>query len=210
MMRYQGYYWTVLAPLLRKSITTRYSEQLARMAIDNGKQEYRALLERADDIGEGNPLEKTAYFAYACMAAWLASGKLISPAGMGVVMGDVLKKLRLFLSGVNINTAKGSKYWYQQMKAYEAWWQEHPLPAAWQVHFDETRHRDGSFFYFSHCPIRSFCQREGAGEFVEALDAAERTLFQLQHGKLHREDGTPKTDAKYTYWIVGDKVENPL
>ena len=81
-MKYIGIYWTVFAPLIKKSIRKRFDGNLAEQAIRQGKDEYRRLLSRADDLGPGNPMAMNAYFAYVFAAAWLGSGKKTTPDGM--------------------------------------------------------------------------------------------------------------------------------
>ena len=78
-MKYRGIYWTLFAPMIKKSIAKRFDRKLADRSIRQGKEEYRRLLSRADDLGPGNPMAANAYFAYAFAAAWLGSGKKISP-----------------------------------------------------------------------------------------------------------------------------------
>jgi len=90
-MKYVGIYWTVFAPLMKKSIRKRFSKELADRAIRQGKSEYRGLLSRADDLGPGNPMAMNAYFAYVFAGAWLGSGKEITPNEMALVMTDVLE-----------------------------------------------------------------------------------------------------------------------
>ena len=89
-MQYKGIYWTIFAPLIRKSISARYGSETAERSIRQGKEEYRRLLSRADDLGPGNPMAMNAYFAYVFAGAWLGSGKQISPDEMALVMTDVL------------------------------------------------------------------------------------------------------------------------
>ena len=43
-MKYVGIYWTLFAPLMKKSIRKRFSKELADRAIRQGKSEYRGLL----------------------------------------------------------------------------------------------------------------------------------------------------------------------
>ena len=40
-MKYTGVYWTLFAPLIKKSIAGRFDVKLAEQAIRNGKREYR-------------------------------------------------------------------------------------------------------------------------------------------------------------------------
>lgn len=43
-MKYVGIYWTVFAPLMKKSIRKRFNKKLADKAIRRGKSEYKGLL----------------------------------------------------------------------------------------------------------------------------------------------------------------------
>lgn len=210
-MKYKGIYWTLFAPLMKKSIAKRFGKELAEKSIKDGKAEYRKLLSRADDLGPGNPMASNAYFAYVFAGAWLGSGKEISPDEMALVMTDVLESrlLRNIFGTVNLN--RTPKKWEQDMRKYEAWFTKHgkDYPVNWNVNFDGTRHRDGSFYYFTRCPICEFCQREGIEELMPALCSTDEVMFRLQHGKLHREHTIANGDPVCDYWITGDKVRNP-
>ena len=59
-MKYIGFYWTLFAPMIKKSIANRFGKELAEEALRNGKTEYRRLLSRADDLGPGNPMAMNA------------------------------------------------------------------------------------------------------------------------------------------------------
>ena len=212
-MKYKGIYWTVFSPLIKKSIAGRYSNDLAEKAIQKGKKEYKGLLSRADELGKGNPMAMNAYFAYVFAAAWLGTNKEITPAGMGEVMTDVLTSplLKTFFGMTDINTAKGETKWYRDMKKYEAWYEKdkNVYSVNWVVHFDESRHRDGSFYYFTRYPICEFCKREGIEELMPALCETDEVMFRLQHGRLHREHTLARNEGECDYWIVGDKISNP-
>ena len=211
MMQYKGYYWTLLSPLIKKSIAKRYSKALAEQSIRDGKQEYRGLLARADDIGPGNPMEENAYFAYVFVGAWLGSKKEIPAAGMADVMTDVLHMMKPFFGVVNLNTKRGSTMWYRKMKKYEAWAKDKmdKYPTTWKVGFDEGLHQDGSYYCFTQCPICSFCQKEGIPEIMGPLCATDGIMFAMQHGVLHREFTIAGGDPMCDYWIVGDQLKNP-
>ena len=207
-MKYRGIYWTLFAPMIKKSIAKRFDRKLADRSIRQGKEEYRRLLSRADDLGPGNPMAANAYFAYAFAAAWLGSGKKISPDEMAHVMIDVLTSplLRTLFGMIDLN--KSPKKWYRSMKKYETWYRKKgkEYPVNWVVHFNEGLHRDGSYYYFSRCPIFEFCEREGIGELMPALCATDEVMLRLQHGRLHREHTISNGDGICDYWIVGDKV----
>lgn len=207
-MRYRGIYWTLFAPTIRRSIARRYGAKLAERSIRQGKVEYKGLLARADELGPGNPMATNAYFAYVFAAAWLGGGKRLSPEEMGEVMTDVLASplLRTVFGMTDLN--RTPKKWYRDMKKYEAWYEKHGAdhPVNWVVNFDEGKHSEGSYYYFTRCPICEFCEREGIGELMPALCATDEVMFRLQHGRLHREHTIANGDGVCDYWIVGDKT----
>jgi len=210
-MKYVGIYWTLFAPLMKKSIAKRFDRDLAQQAIHRGKAEYRRLLSRADDLGPGNPMAMNAYFAYVFTGAWLGSGKKITPDEMALVMTDVLESrlMRTVFGMTNLN--RTPKKWYRDMKKYDAWFNKHggDYPVNWNVHFDERLHQVGSFYYFTRCPICEFCKREGIAELMPALCSTDEVMFRLQHGKLYREHTIAQGDSVCDYWVVGDQVTNP-
>ena len=210
-MKYVGVYWTLFAPMMKKSITKRFGKDLAERSIRQGKAEYRKLLSHADDLGPGNPMATNAYFAYVFAGAWLGSWRKITPEEMGQVMTDVLESrlLRTVFGMTDLN--RTPKKWEKDMRKYEAWFKTHgkDYPVNWNVNFEESRHKDGSFYYFTRCPICEFCKREGIAELMPALCATDEVMFRLQHGKLHREHTIANGDPVCDYWVVGDKVKDP-
>lgn len=209
-MKYRRIYWMLFAPMIKKSIKNRFDKELAEQSIRLGKDKYRRLLSREDDLGPGNPMAMNAYFSYVFAAAWLGSGKKITPNDMADVMTDVLTSplLRTVFGMTDLN--KSPKKWYRDMKKYEAWYQNHgkDYPVNWVVNFDDKLHQDGSYYYFTRCPICEFCEREGIGELMPALCATDEVMFRLQHGRLYRKHTIANGDGICDYWIVGNKVRN--
>ena len=210
-MKYVGIYWTLFAPMIKKSIASRHGKELAKLSIKKGKTEYKRLLSRADDLGPGNPMASNAYFAYVFAAAWLGGAKKLTPDEMGQIMTDVLgsKLMRLFFGMTDLN--RQPKKWYNEMKKYERWFEKHgaEYPVNWNVSFDDALHRDGSYYYFTRCPICELCEREGISELMPALCATDEVMFRLQHGRLYREHTIASGGAVCDYWIVGDRVADP-
>ena len=210
-MKYVGIYWLLFAPMIKKSIRQRFSASLAEQSIREGKKEYKRLLSRADDLGPGNPMASNAYFAYVFAAAWLGSGRKIAPDEMALVMTDVLESrlLRTAFGITDLN--RQPKKWYRDMKKYEAWFDKHgkEYPVNWNVSFDESRHRDGSYYFFTRCPICEFCEREGIAELMPALCSTDEVMFRLQHGRLYREHTIANGESVCDYWVVGDKIRDP-
>ena len=207
-MKYRGIYWALFAPMMKKSITKRFGKELAKHSITQGKAEYRRLLARADELGPHNPMATNAYFAYVFAAAWLGSGRKIAPDEMGQVMTDVLegRLLRTVFGMTDLN--RTPKKWELDMRTYAAWYEKHgkDYPVNWVVNFDPTKHRDGSYYYFTRCPICEFCTREGIAELMPALCATDEVMFRLQHGKLHRAYTIANGDHICDYRITGDRA----
>lgn len=210
-MKYRNIYWSVLAPKIKRSIKNRYGNEMAKIAIKNGKSEYKGLLSRAEDLGPHNPMASNAYFAYVFVGAWLGTNKEIPPKGMADVMIDVIYKMKPFFALININTKRGEKKWYRDMKKYEHWCEGKldKYKTTWVVKFDENRHKDGSFYYFTKCPISIFCEKEGIPEIMPYLCQTDEVMFKLQHGKLERKYTLANGDPMCDYWVYGDKLKNP-
>ena len=104
-LKYIGIYWILFAPMMKKSIAKRFDKGLADKAIRQGKAEYKGLLARADDLGPGNLMALNAYFAYVFAAAWLGSGRRLTPDDLALVMTDVLEStlLRTFFGMTDLN-----------------------------------------------------------------------------------------------------------
>ncbi|NLY09293.1 MAG: L-2-amino-thiazoline-4-carboxylic acid hydrolase [Tissierellia bacterium] len=211
MMPHRGIYWWILSPLIKKSIANKFSESLARSSIKKGKRQYKNILKKVPDLGKGNPMAFNAYFAYVFIAIWQGSEKTISPGSMGIIMEDVLSRLKYLFIFNNCNSKKGEKYWYRKMRKYEKWTQGKmdKYPTTWKVHFDEKAHIDGSYYYFTSCPICDFCNREGISEIMPPLCSTDKLMFQMQRGILHRNYTIANGDAMCDYWIVGDEVNSP-
>lgn len=210
-MKYKGIYWIFFSPMIRSSIGKRYGKDLSAIAIKKGRKEYRKLLQNAPELGKRNPMAMNAYFAYVFVAAWLGTDKKISPDDMALVMTDVLTKVKPFFAMTDIN--KKPKKWYQEMKKYEKWYMNgngEKYPETWRVHFDEERHKEGSFYYFSACPICSYLNNCGLGEIMKPLCETDKVMFAYQHGKLYRQHTIASGSKICDYWVVGDKdIQRP-
>lgn len=209
-MKQQGIYWTLFAPLIHRSIEDRFGKELADQATRGGKKEYRTLVRNAPELGRGNLMASNAYFAYVFVGAWLGTGKRLSPDDMADVMKDVLAKMRPFFAATDLNRDPGK--WDRTMRKYAAWYDKGngaKYPSTWKVHFNDGLHRDGSFYYFSSCPICSYLTGLGLGEIMKSLCTTDSVMFAYQHGVLHREHTIAGGDKVCDYWVVGDEVRDP-
>lgn len=209
-MKQKMIYWYVFSPLMKKSIKRRYDRKTAKEAIHDGKKEYKDLVKDAPELGKGNRMASNAYFAYAFVGAYLGSKKTISPEDMALIMGDVLKTMKPFFGFINLN--KRPKYWYKSMKKYEKWCKKgnnNKYPSTWEINFDEKKHKNGSYFYFTSCPICSYLNKRGIGEIMKPLCETDKIMYAYQHGTLHREHTIASGSEICDYWVYGDKVKDP-
>ena len=209
-MKQNNLYWTLFAPMIKSSIKKRFGKEMALRAIVNGKKRYRELVREAPELGKGNPMASNAYFAYVFVGAWLGTGKKLSPDDIALVMADVLKTVRPFFALTDLN--KTPDKWYKDMKKYEKWYKAgngKRYPTTWKVHFDEGKHRDGSYYYFSVCPICSYLTGKGLGEIMRPLCETDKIMFAYQHGRLYRENTIASGGKICDYWSVGDKTADP-
>ena len=156
-------------------------------------------------------MESNAYFAYVFVAVWLGSSREIPIETMGKIMEDVIIKMRPFFGLINVNTKKGSRFWYHFMKKYDKWYEKFgkQYPETFKIQFDESLHTDGSYYCITKCPICSFLKEQGIGEIMGILCETDKLMFAMQHGILHREHTIARGEAMCDYWIVGDQVKNP-
>lgn len=209
-MKQNGIYWLFFSPMMKSSIRKRYGRELADRAMKNGRREYHRLVENAPELGRGNPMASNAYFAYVLVGAWLGTEKKLSPDDMALIMTDVLTKVKCFFGMTDLNRTPNK--WYQNMKKYEKWYDSgngEKYPTTWKVHFDERLHKDGSYYFFSVCPICSYLTGIGLGEIMKPLCETDRVMFAYQHGKLYREHTIAEGAGVCDYWSVGDRVKNP-
>ena len=171
------------------------------------------MLNNVDDIGADNPMAGNIYMAFVFMAIWKAADGAITPDSFRVVVRRLLTEsiARKFIGKSDMNKPEDVERAKQKFRNMQAWVDEHPQyrDKTWDFNFDEMRHQDGSFYYFTRCPINNFARKYGYLEILPVCCELDHLLTQASHGKLLRKftlaEGGPMCD----YWIVGDKLKNP-
>lgn len=92
------------------------------------------------------------------------------------------------------------QYWYGDKEAKDR---------AWDFHFDETLHRDGFYYHFTHCPIADFCRKYGYEEITPVLCDIDFITMGMMHSVLHREHTLASGGSLCDYWTAGDRIKNP-
>lgn len=74
-MKYNGFYFWMFQRPMKKVLTERYSKAYAAEIMRKSKRVCREIVERADDIGDDNPMAYNELFTLAFVAPYLASEK---------------------------------------------------------------------------------------------------------------------------------------
>ena len=213
MLKYTGKYWLVLAPLVRRSLKKHYGKAFADKTMIKSKSEYRAMLERVDDIGAGNPMASNIYMSFVFFAIYKAANGIITIKDLRMIAHEAIswKPLKLMGSFVNANKPSGINAIWKMMRKNAEWLEKNPKykKVSWDFNFDEDKHRDGYYYHFTQCPLNSFARREGLLDVLPVMCDMDFMTAGLMHAKLHRENTLAGGGKICDYWYVGDKVKNP-
>ena len=78
-MKYNGFYFWMFKWEMKKVLAEKYGREYAEDIMKKSKKVYRELVEKADDIGDGNPMAYNELFALAFVAPYVAAEKKIPP-----------------------------------------------------------------------------------------------------------------------------------
>ena len=121
-MKYNGFYFWMFQSPMKKILTERYNKACAAEIMRKSKQVYRELVERADDIGDDNPMVYNELFALAFVAPCLASEKKIPPETVQEMMRRSLYKIKWYFSMTNLNTVRGKAANKKVIMKYVKWY----------------------------------------------------------------------------------------
>lgn len=108
MLKYTCKYWSILAPLVRKSLKKHYGKAFAGKTMIKAKSEYRAMLERVDDIGADNPMASNIYMSFVFLAAYKAANGKITIKALRMIAYEAMEWKPLRLMGLFVNANKPS------------------------------------------------------------------------------------------------------
>lgn len=74
-MKYNGFYFWMFKSPMKKVLAEKYGREYATDIMKKSKKVYRELVEKADDIGDDNPMAYNELFALAFVAPYVASEK---------------------------------------------------------------------------------------------------------------------------------------
>lgn len=211
-MKYNLIIWTLLSYRIRKGLEVVAPQEDGKALVRKAKPIYKELLSQVEGISNENPMSSNIIYSFVGLAVWLASDKRISPDTLleAFVIAISWGPIKKSMEKIDLNTEEGMNVIKQKLHKADDWAKQHPEDTNnWDFHFDDTLHEDGFYYYFTKCPIASFCKEHGYEEFTHACCDIDHVTFNMEHGILHREGTVAEGKEKCDYWIVGDKQVDP-
>ena len=213
MLKYTVKYWIVLAPLVKKSLKMHYGKVFAEISMKKAKAEYKAMLNRMDDIGADNPMASNVYMSFIFFAVYRASKGKITVKALRTVSHEVMewKPLKIMSIFMDANKPGGIKSLKKMITKNAEWLEKNPQYKAvsWDFNFDDKKHRDGYYYHFTQCPLNNFARREGLIDVLPVMCNMDFLTAGLMHAKLHREHTLAGGGKICDYWYYGDKLKTP-
>lgn len=212
-MKYKGTFLFLITTFIRKPMNKQYGRAFTKSVLKKVKPLYKEMLAKADDIGYDNPMAKNIYMAFVFMAIWkLADGK-IKPTDFKEVITEFMHNplVMRFMGGVDANRPEVMKRMTEKFHQMAQWAEEHPeyRDKTWDFNFDDTLHRDGTYYYFTRCPIEKFARENGYLEILPVICDTDYITANAKRAVLHRGETLATGGKMCDYWFVGDKMENP-
>lgn len=121
-MKYNGsYFWMFKSPM-KKVLAEKYGREYAADIMKKSKKVYRELVEKADDIGDDNPMAYNELFALAFVAPYVASEKKIPPTAVQEMMRRSLYHIKWYFAKTDLNTDKGKAENKKSVVKYAKWY----------------------------------------------------------------------------------------
>ncbi len=213
MLKITYRYWNLMIPLLVHSLKKQYGKDFAREAKKQGKKIYRTMLEEAPDVGSDNPMASNIYESFVMLALYEGSGRKISEEGTRQMTRDLVgfPPLKIMGLAVDYRKAKGVQKENGQFHACAEWIDKHPQyrELSWDFNFDDTRHEDGTFYWFTHCPIEQYCRSHDLIHILPVICDIDEMTVQLLHARLVRHETLATNGKVCDYWIVGEDIRDP-
>lgn len=136
-MKYNGFYFGMFKGSMKKVLAEQYGSAYAAEVMKKSKAVYRELVEKADDIGDDNPMAYNELFALAFVAPYVASEKKIPPETVQEMMRRSLYHIKWYFGRTNLNTPKGKAENKKSVVKYAKWYtpekerQSPPPPSRW-------------------------------------------------------------------------------
>ncbi len=212
MMKYKGTYLRMISMVIKKPMYAQYGKQNTQKWLKEAKGIYRELLNETDDVGADNPMAVNIYMGYVFMAIWKAADGQIQIEDYKRVTREMMDQpiVQKLKGGTDMNRQED----FDKMKAnfhrMADWLEAHPQykEASWDYHFDDEKHKDGIYYYFTKCPMETFARTHGYLEVLPVLCDLDYYTAKTHHAVLLRDQTLAEGGEKCDYWFVGDQVKD--
>ena len=207
-MNYNGFYYRMFESSMKKVLVEKYGKQYANEIMRKSKKTYRELVEKADDIGDGNPMAYNELFALAFVAPYVASEKKIPPETIQEMMRRGLYHVKWYFSMTDLNTPRGKAENKKSITKYVKWYtpeKEKLYPTSFKVDFVGQPHEGACYYRITRCPICIYTEKLGVSELIPLFCELDNVMITLQHGVLHREKTLAAGGEYCDYYITGNK-----
>ena len=113
------------------------------------------------------------YMGYVFMAIWKAADGEIKVEDFKKVTQEMMDRplVKIIKGGNDMNRKEDVEKMSNMLHAADAWQKAHPEYAekSWDFHFDETKHKDGFYYYFTRCPMETYAREHGFDFFTTTL-----------------------------------------
>jgi hypothetical protein len=204
-MKYNNTFWLLFSGSIKKILTKRYGKAYSINVMPNIKQQYRSLLNQFLDVGK-NTLTKMAYLGIMFLSIWVGTDKKFSTSELTEICSNILKRFRLLFRIINLNKTWVKKKLGREINDYLKWLEEKgtAYPNKWEGYTDGKVNDKGSYYVFTKCPIRDFCEQNGYLEALPSLCVQDYLMYSMMHGVLKR-DQTLVNDTCCDFWIYGNE-----
>lgn len=209
-MKFKAWVWRFMTGRMKNGLKLYRDD--ANELLKKAKPIYIDLLSRIDGISDNNPMAFNITSSFIIIAIWLASDRTITPEQMSDIMRIALdwKPMKAMVGMVDMNTQKGVRTFGKMMRKNADWAAAHPEDTNnWDFNFDDTLHKDGFYYHFTHCPIADFCKKYGYEEINPVLCNIDFITMSMMHSVLHREHTIAEGAGICDYWTVGNSIKEP-
>lgn len=207
-MKYNSFYFRMFSRPMRQVLTEKYDRQYVRTIMQKSRGVYRELVEKADDIGDDNPMAYNELFALAFVAPYVASEKRIPPQTVQEMMRRSLYHVRWFFSLTDLNTDRGKAANKRAILKYVKWYtpeRERRYPTSFKVDFVGQPHEGACYYRITRCPICAYAKKLGVTELMPLFCELDSVMIALQHGVLHRQQTIASGGDYCDYYITGSR-----
>lgn len=168
-MKYNGFYFWMFKSPMKKVLAEKYGREYAADIMKKSKKVYRELVEKADDIGDDNPMAYNELFALAFIAPYVASEKKIPPTAVQEMMRRSLYHIKWYFAKTDLNTDKGKAENKKSVVKYAKWYtpeKEAKYPTSFKVDFVGQPYEGACYYRITRCPICIYTEKLGVSELM--------------------------------------------